>query len=348
MTVSNAGVSSPVAREHATDGVQAVTSQIAAGDHPISVSVIIPTWNRSRFVAEAVRSVQAVDGPDLALEILVVDNGSTDDTAAVVQAMGVRYVYCETPGAAAARNLGMREATGDYLAFLDDDDVWLSGHLREHLKLLEARKDFIGCIGQVVLTDPEGQPVGAPYPDHLPADGDVFPWLMQNWPQLGAIVMRTAVRDAVGYFDESAQSRNSSRDWDWMLRIAREHKIGHVRVPVVHFRMRHIANPREDDLNVKRAKACRYAFWQNVWRARRRRLSPVMVLRAALRFDGTYTSYFLRSSAEYAARGDRRSALRSLGRAIRISPLHVGWALIHDKSLLSHYLPARAGASATR
>ena len=122
-------------------------------ERPPRVSVIIPTLNRSARLREALASVRAVIGPDLELEIIVADNGSTDDTESVVHEFGACLVRTLTAGAAAARNAGLRAATGAYVAFLDDDDVWLPGHLRPHIRLLATHPEFAGAVGQVVNTD---------------------------------------------------------------------------------------------------------------------------------------------------------------------------------------------------
>ena len=88
------------------------------------ITVIIPVHNRPRLIEIALRSLLNQTLPPT--EILVVDDGSTDDTAAVVDAFGppVRRLYQSSQGAAAARNAGLREATGEFIAFLDSDDYW--------------------------------------------------------------------------------------------------------------------------------------------------------------------------------------------------------------------------------
>lgn len=284
------------------------------------VSVVIPTRNRSALLAEAIQSVRAVEGPDLRLEVLVADNGSTDDTVQVATALGARVLPAPTPGPSAARNVGLRAATGDYIAFLDDDDLWLPGQLRAQLALLDARPDLDACFGQVLPTDWEGNPLGDVYPASLPANGDVFEALLCRWPQIGALVIRASVRETVGYLDETLLT---AEDWDWLLRISLRHRIGHVPVPGLMFRARPAATAYEDATNLERVHADRRVFWRYVWRGRRRVLSPARVLRAALRYDGVYAGYFLQSGAVHAAAGDRAAARRSLGLAVRISPLHV-------------------------
>ncbi|MEW6582696.1 MAG: glycosyltransferase family 2 protein [Actinomycetota bacterium] len=94
------------------------------------ISAVIPTYNRAALVVRAVRSVLAQTRPPD--EVIVVDDGSTDDTAARLAGLGddrVRVVSQTNAGAAAARNRGVAEATGDWVAFLDSDDLWVPGHL---------------------------------------------------------------------------------------------------------------------------------------------------------------------------------------------------------------------------
>lgn len=88
-----------------------------------AVSVVIPVRNGARYLAMAVASVRAQTVP--VIEVIIVDDGSTDDTPAVIAALpGVRALRQEPAGAAAARNRGAEAATGEWLAFLDADDLW--------------------------------------------------------------------------------------------------------------------------------------------------------------------------------------------------------------------------------
>jgi glycosyltransferase involved in cell wall biosynthesis len=311
------------------DRPQPTTSQGHSDEPPFRVSVVIPTRNRSRLLAEALQSVRAIAGPDLDLEVLVCDNGSTDDTAEVARSFGARVLQATTPGPSATRNVGIRAATGDFIAFVDDDDLWLPEQLRPQLALLAARPDVGACVGQVLPTDAEGTVLGPPYPAALPADGDVFEAFLNRWPQIGALVVRASVRETVGYLDESLLS---SEDWDWQLRIAARHRIGHAAVPVLMFRSRPIATDQEDETNWRRSWVNRRVFWQNVWRGRGRRLPWVRLVRTSLRFDGVYAGYFTRSGAAHAAAGERVVARRSLLRALAISPLHVAAAVVRRPS----------------
>lgn len=327
---SSAAAKAVAGRDPRVDQVQSVA-------RPCRVSVVIPTKDRSALLIEAIRSVRAVEGPDLELEIIVVDNGSSDDTQTVARALGTRLLQASAPGPAAARNVGIRAATGDFIAFLDDDDLWLPGHLRPQLALLAERPDLSACMGQIIPISASGEALDEPYPSSLPDDGDVFESFLTHWPQIGALVVRASVRDSVGYLDERLVA---AEDWDWLLRIAQRHRVGHVAVPGVLFRSRPVATASEDQTALLRVPVTRRVFWRNVWRARHRRLPMVRIIRAALRFDGVYAGYFIRSATTHAEAGNSAAALRSLTRAVGISPLHVVSATVRKPSSFAWIAPA--------
>ena len=112
-------------------------------DSDSSVSVVIPAFNCARYLPAAIASVQSQGSPDL--QVVVVDDGSTDDTQAIVRAIpGVEYRRQARAGAAAARNAGVRVADGKYLAFLDADDYWAPGKIARQLHcLFETGTDMV-------------------------------------------------------------------------------------------------------------------------------------------------------------------------------------------------------------
>lgn len=116
-------------------------------------SVVIPAYNAAAYLAEAIGSVLSQDGQP-ALEVIVVNDGSTDETAAVATAFsgqGVQLVHRVNGGIAAARNTGIRQARGRFIAFLDADDLWSADKLAAQRRLLEQR-DGPDCVfGQVRL-----------------------------------------------------------------------------------------------------------------------------------------------------------------------------------------------------
>jgi glycosyltransferase involved in cell wall biosynthesis len=124
-----------------------------------SVSVIIPTFNRGAFIGRAIRSAlsQCVPGD----EVIVIDDGSTDDTRQVVATFGdaVRYHYVPNGGAGRARNLGVELATKDLVAFLDSDDEWFDGKLQMQRDLMDARRDVLFSFSNFAVTFRDGRQV---------------------------------------------------------------------------------------------------------------------------------------------------------------------------------------------
>jgi glycosyltransferase involved in cell wall biosynthesis len=179
------------------------------------VSVIIPAYNQGRFVAAAIESVlrQSLQ----AFEVIVVDDGSTDDTAAVVAGIKdprVRCVRQSNRGLSAARNTGIRNSAGEFLSFLDSDDLFLPGKLEWLVAALKASPDGGIAAGQAVPIDEEGNRLGRPFETPLPDDAPRL--LLGNPLHVGSVVVRKTWQERVGFFDESLRSYE---DWDMWLRL---------------------------------------------------------------------------------------------------------------------------------
>src|SRR5438132_13618593 len=187
---------------------------------PPGVSVVIPAYNAERFVEEAVRS--ALGQTLRPVDVVVVDDGSSDRTAAVAAAVDPKVDVVRTPnrGVAAARNAGAGRARGSVLAFLDADDVWLPTKLAQQVALLGEHADLglVHCGVQDV--DQSGVPLGI----HLDGmSGQVADELLLfRRPVLlgggSAAVFPRAAFEAVGGFDERL---STSADWDLFYRVAR-------------------------------------------------------------------------------------------------------------------------------
>jgi glycosyltransferase involved in cell wall biosynthesis len=172
--------------------------------------VVIPVFNGAGCVGEAVASALAQDHRPL--QVIVVDDGSTDGTAAVVEALAapeVELVRQPNRGHGAAKNTGVARAGGGYVAFLDADDVWLPGKLTAQLALLEAHPEvgFTVCGMRTVVTEDAAAALSPRQLERItaPAPG----WLPS------ALVARRSVFDVVGGFDESLRYGN---DTDWFAR----------------------------------------------------------------------------------------------------------------------------------
>jgi glycosyltransferase involved in cell wall biosynthesis len=175
-----------------------------------AVSVILPCYNGARFLPEAVTSVRRQQYEPL--EILIVDDGSTDATPQVAPQLGadVRYFRKDNGGPASARNVGLREARGEVIAFLDADDQWPDGKLALQLARLEADPALDVVTGRV-------QYIELPGAEHLDLRFE-GPDQTLTHVHLGAGLYRRRAFDTVGPFDEAFRI---SDDTDWFLR-ARE------------------------------------------------------------------------------------------------------------------------------
>lgn len=121
------------------------------------ISTIIPTYNHADFVCRAVSSVLAESCPDD--EVIVVDDGSTDNTEETLRVFGdsIRYFRIPNSGVSAARNYGISKAKHDLIAFLDSDDAWIPGKLEMQRSLMEARPDVLFCCSDFVVKDSDGK-----------------------------------------------------------------------------------------------------------------------------------------------------------------------------------------------
>ncbi len=173
------------------------------------ITVIIPLYNGEKFIGDAVQSV--IDQQYAPLEIIVVDDGSTDNGAAVTAALGadVRLIRQQNAGAAAARNRGISEARGELIAFLDADDLFPPGKLHAQVAYFRQTPEAEIVTGYVQLICLLGAESSVA---HAPNQMRNAPSLTMN---LGAALFRRAVFERVGGFDETLPF---AEDFDWWLR----------------------------------------------------------------------------------------------------------------------------------
>ena len=220
------------------------------------VTVIIPTFNAARFLPTALDSILSQEFRDF--EVIVVDDGSTDDTAEVMRTYGgsaVRYVPLpeNSGGCSKPRNVAIEQARGEFIALLDADDVWCPGHLAHAVAVFE-RAPHLGLVfTNCVNIDEDGQrfpgtrlddydnfhriekhEVG----DHLfviPRDVAFRAMFAEHFVGVSGAVIPRAVFARVGGFDEDLRN---SEDRDMWYRIAREYDVGYVDAVDYHYRIR--------------------------------------------------------------------------------------------------------------
>ena len=199
------------------------------------VSVIIPCYNHGHYLSRAVESVLAQTYGNW--EVIIVDDGSTDDTRGAALAFAdprIRYIYQQNQGLSAARNAGIREASGSYLAFLDADDEWDPRFLQHTTKALGADEHLGGVYTLNRFIDRQGNllpSIGGCVvpPDELRArnlEGGFFP--------PAAALIRASVCRQVGVFDTSL---TSEEDWDLWLRMLERYQMQGVTEPLAHYRV---------------------------------------------------------------------------------------------------------------
>lgn len=180
---------------------------------PPLVTVIIATYNRSKLVADAVESVQAQTYPNV--EIIVVDDGSKDDTLAVLSRFGSRIRVLSQPngGPGAARNNGIRHASGDLVAFLDDDDTWRPNKLSVQVRLFEDPDVHLVHAGIMFRYEDSARDCTLMRGAHV----DLHDMLRGIILSLNTVVVRRSVFDELGVFDESFRV---AEDYEFFMRVA--------------------------------------------------------------------------------------------------------------------------------
>ena len=204
--------------EQSTNAATQDVKHARAGAEPVQVSVVIPNFNTSRFIAAAIRSV--LGQTYRSLEIIVVDDGSTDDSLEQVARFDDPRLTCLTQpnrGLAAARNAGIAVARGRYVAFLDSDDVWFSEKLARHVAVMDADPTIGLTFSHSAYLDEDGRLTG----DYLVsgiARPDALAMVSRNHVGNGSTpVLRRECFERAGTFDEAL---SGCADWEFWVRVA--------------------------------------------------------------------------------------------------------------------------------
>jgi len=202
-----------------------------------SVSVVVPAYNAEQWIGETLSSILAQTM--LPVQVIVIDDGSTDSTADVVRSFGTRvqYAYQENAGAGAARNLGLRLAIGEYIAFLDADDLWLPEKIEKQLLLFEKQPDLMWAYSDSYIF-PDGRPetlTRVSQYNELPSGWIHDALLLCDFIASPTPLVRRSVFAVVGSF---LVSTAGVEDWDMWLRISRRYPVGVIPEPLAKYRLR--------------------------------------------------------------------------------------------------------------
>ena len=289
-----------------------------------AVSVVIPAYNAAWCVRKAIDSVLAQDFRDF--EVIVVDDGSTDDTASVLSAYGdaIRVVRQTNGGLSNARNTGIRESGGEFVAFLDADDWWLPGKLGRQIELMHSRPELGFSSTAARVEDPDGKLVNV--------------WACAQWEASflvhlfgsnadvagsgSAVIARRTLFQHAGDFDESLRSLE---DIDMWMRLAAVADYVCLEEPMAVILKRPDSMSR--NLEVMREAAIRVM-------EKNRHLLPAPLQggywRACMAsIHGDYAKWRYRA-------GQRRAAMTEIGRLFRLAPLkrgRLGLGLLRDMLL---------------
>jgi glycosyltransferase involved in cell wall biosynthesis len=211
------------------------------GSNMPKVSVIIPTYNYGKYIEKAIDSVLAQTYQDF--EIIVVNDGSTDNTREIIETKyknKVRYFYQENKGAPAARNKGIKESKGEYLAFLDADDYFEPSSVEKKVSLLESNKDSGWVYSDWDYLDIQGNVLkfafaNAPFASKRKLRGYIFKDMLCGTliSTPAVLVCKTWVEE-VGGFDERL---NAFQDYDLWLRISYRYEVEYVDEVLAHMRL---------------------------------------------------------------------------------------------------------------
>lgn len=277
-----------------------------------AVSVVIPAYNAAWCVGRAIDSVLAQDFADR--EIVVVNDGSTDDTARVLASYGdaIRVVTQANGGMSSARNAGIRAARGRYLAFLDADDRWLPGKLGRQMALMAQRPELAFCAATARFEDPDGNPAGM-WACSGKADAGVADIFAHHATVAGgasSVLARRELVQQLGGFDETLFG---AEDTDLWVRLAVLGPFACIADPLVVV----LKRPGSVSRNRERMRAGAIAMTK-----KNRKLLPAALRGGFWRqvYAGTLCDY-----AKWAYRdGALGTALRDLAGALRLAPLTRG------------------------
>lgn len=293
------------------------------------ISVIIPTHSRPHLLPRAIESALAA-GTDV--EVVVVDDASTDDTAEACRALkDINYIrLAHNQGVAGARNVGVLSSSAEYIAFLDDDDLRLPGSLDLQLEVLRKTPRAALIYGQALIGGATDRFAHDRYPQPCP-EGDVF-WqlLTQNFIPSGSVVFRRSCLFSTGLLDHSIAGID---DWDLWIRIAALYPVAALNEPVMIWCR---PSPESDQSSARAVEMVTLStrqfrrHWLRMPRVAQ--ASPIVRRKAARRFSQNMASHLASEALRSLSRGQVMRAHRCVVAALRHHSHGLAWRMLRELS----------------
>ena len=279
------------------------------------ISVIIPTYNSVKYISEAICSVLLQTCTDY--EIIVIDDGSTDSTREIIENnfTQVRYFYVQNQGVSRARNYGIRRARGEFIAFLDADDLWLPEKLEKQLKVFDADQELMMVFTEHRVFDTNGFRKAIFSKKKRLMKGDVVKNIfLYSHVALPTVMVRRQVFQEIGYFEEDLKAAEDDNLW---MRIALKFRIHLLDEVLVHCRWTENSLSRSAS-NLFSGVLKNVDLIENKYPDLRKRLGRANIRKKKSDIYSFY-GYFLFSSGDYAMA--KRYYLKSITFYPKISSL---------------------------
>ncbi|SRR5690554_6500503 len=273
------------------------------------VSIVIPTFNRADFIKEALDSVFAQTYPNF--EVLVVDDGSTDDTRKVLDAYSqdprLRYFYQENQGQSVARNYGISEAQGEFICFLDSDNRWLPNKLDISVRALTENPGVSVVYGDIITINEKGEQIST-YNMRRHSGHIVAHLFGRNFVSMNTTMSRRECFSEMGAFDPE---QRGAEDYELWLRFSVRYRFLYIPEFLAEYRV--MENQLSSD------KSLRFRSNQEIMESFVRRFPQALTL--AEQKEG-WCRYHLSKGGYHASVGDLSKAAREYWRALRYRPMN--------------------------
>jgi len=271
------------------------------------VSVITPTYNRSEFIEETVKSVLGQTMEDF--EFLIIDDGSYDDTKSVLDSYladdRIRYFYQENQGQSVARNIGLKNSRGRFICFIDSDNVWLPDKLAVQISMMQDNPSVDVIYGDCILIDKQSREVGVKNIRRY--SGHIAPQMLKdNCVSMNTAMARRQCFDELGGMNGK---RRVADDYDLWLRFSAKYKFLYV--------PEYFAKYRVMDDQISSDKRRRFEANERIIHDFLQEFPEAVTARQAK--DGLAT-FYARKARYYATISERRTALESVFRSLMCQP----------------------------